>query len=183
MTIIIGWVENNEAWIGSDSAVTLGYKSLILPHSKYIGFYVGKEKRPFLVGVAGSLRVSQLVESVSLPAHNNNPRKFVLKFVETVRERLKDSGAIIEENSEQSGDFKMLMVYGNKLFTAHTDFGVMESSDPFAAIGSGQDYAMGVLSALRDTMSPRDCIHNALRITSRYDIYCSPPLRMKHITL
>lgn len=176
MTIIIGVVENGAAWIASDSAVSLGDQVLTSLHPKYFEIPIGKQKRPLLIGVAGNLRIAQLIEGVEMPHEGDEPRQFALKLAEAIRGHIRERGAAVDEQGEQYGDFQMLAIWEGRIFAIYGDFSVLEPDTKIVAIGSGQTAARGALYALRDTdLDTRERITEALGAAAHCDTHCAAP--------
>ena len=60
---------------------------------------------------------------------------------------------------------------------------VIKIEDDYAAIGSGDDLALGVMSALYPNMvNPINIITRALEISSKYNIGISPPFYVEALS-
>lgn len=172
MTCIVGIVERKTVYIGGDSASVAGWTSRITRLPKVF------KKGPFLIGYTTSFRMGQLLEhSLQVPAQaqtdRDDMRYMVTVFVEHVRTLLKDRGmAKIEANAESGGQF--LVGYRSRLYSVQSDFQVNEMADGFDAVGSGAEYALGAISALRG-VSPIPRLKRALEISARFNMgVCGP---------
>jgi len=171
MTCIVGLVERGTVYVGADSASVSGWTSRVTRLPKVF------RKGPFLIGYTTSFRMGQLLEhSLHVPAQGkerDDMRFMVTVFVEHVRQLLKDRGmAKVEANAESGGQF--LVGYNRRLYSVQTDFQVNEMADGFDAVGSGAEYALGALAALRGK-PPAQRLKRALQISSHFNMgVCAP---------
>jgi ATP-dependent protease HslVU (ClpYQ) peptidase subunit len=87
-------------------------------------------------------------------------------FIDAVRECLKSYGWASKANeSEQGGTF--LVAYLGQLFQVASDYQVGRPLDGFAAVGCGDDIALGALFASAH-LSGRDRAELALRAAERF---------------
>ncbi|MCA9874546.1 MAG: hypothetical protein KC441_12845 [Anaerolineales bacterium] len=169
MTTIVGLISYGRVWMGSDSLISDGMQKLSLPHPKTFVRYVGE--RPLCFGVAGSARISQLLEQLELPAYHKkaSPRAFLFDLAEALRECLKDKGAGIEERGQQGGNFEVLVAFDGELFVIQSDFSILETRGDFVAVGSGQYYALGSLFSTEASPDPAWRLRLALMAAEHYD--------------
>ncbi|MBK8937137.1 MAG: hypothetical protein IPM79_05715 [Polyangiaceae bacterium] len=172
MTCIVGLVEKKIVYIGADSASVSGWTSRVTRLPKVF------KKGPFLIGYTTSFRMGQLLEhALQVPAQpaseRDDMRYMVTVFVEHVRQLLKERGmAKIEANSESGGQF--LVGYRSRLYSVQADFQVNEMADGFDAAGSGAEYALGALAALRG-VPPVRRLKRALEISAHFNMgVCAP---------
>lgn len=140
MTCIIGAIDNGKIYMGADSAGVGGYA---LWRRKDRKIFINGE---FLIGFTSSFRMGQLLQyDFTPPQKKENQDIFefmVTDFVESVRECLKKGGySKIRENEESGGTF--LVGYRGRLFTIESDFQVAEIFHDFAAVGCGDQIALG----------------------------------------
>lgn len=177
MTCVVGLVDKKTVYIGADSASVSGWTSRITRLPKVF------RRGPFLIGYTTSFRMGQLLEhALEVPlqgAETNDRRYMVTVFAETVRALLKERGvAKIEANTESGGQF--LVGYRGHLYSVQSDFQVNEMADGFDAVGSGAEYALGALAALR-TMKPLPRLKRALEISAHFNMGVSPPFFLRSI--
>jgi hypothetical protein len=173
VTIIAGIVDGDSVWLGSDGRASNGMQFSSLLKSKLIGRAVGK--RPLVIGVAGSMRIAQIVEFLPLPKVGRQPDAytFMLGLAEMMRVGLRERGAGAEMNGEQWGEFEVLAAFGGRMFLIQSDYAVIEKS-PHWAIGSGAAYALGALCASPESQ-PHARLQQALEAAARFDPYCGRP--------
>ena len=166
MTCIVGLVHEGVVYIGGDSAGVGGMSLTVRADEKV--FRNGE----FLMGFTTSFRMGQLLR-YSLKPPRRHPaddinQYMVVDFIDAVRECLKAGGyASKEKETEQGGTF--LVGYSGHLFTVDSDYQVGIPEDGFAAVGSGQDIALGALFATQGQATPRDRVLTALRSAERFN--------------
>ena len=91
----------------------------------------------------------------------------VVDFIDAVRECLKAGGyASKKDDVESAGTF--LVGYQGHLFEIESDYQVGIPEDGYAAVGSGQDIALGALFATQG-QEPRSRVLTALRSAERFN--------------
>lgn len=181
MTCIVGVVdrEQRKMWIGGDSAgVDGGFGLNRVAQPKVF------RKGPMLMGYTSSFRMGQLLQyKLELPKwdvtvdHEPNDAYewMVTKFIEAARRCLKNGGyANVKENVDRGGTFICLL--DCKVFVVHSDFQAMQVVEDYAAVGSGEDLALGSLhttDALNMGSVPR--IHRALEAATAFSAGVHPP--------
>lgn len=164
MTAIVGLVHQGTVYIGGDSAGVSGYSMTVRADSKV--FAVG----PYLMGFTTSFRMGQLIRySLAAPEPDGDLERFMsTAFIDAVRDCLKDGGWAKKENDREEGGTFLVGVRG-RLFTVEDDYQVGVSVDPYAAVGCGDELALGALYATaRSRMSPQRRVLTALRAAERY---------------
>lgn len=88
--------------------------------------------------------------------------------IDAVRDCLKAGGWAAEENDrEESGTF--LVGVRGQLFAVHDDYQVARAADGFAAVGCGDQIALGAMYATADAgMGPRRRVRTALAAAERF---------------
>lgn len=144
MTAVVGLVDSGRVYIGADSAATGGWHQTTLVESKV--WRAG----PYAFGCAGSIRAMQLLRHVfDPPAPTASLDRFLATtFADAVRVVLKDGGHVkISENQESSPDSRFIVGVAGRLFIFNGDLSSMEPADRCAAIGCGDEFALGALHA------------------------------------
>ena len=97
----------------------------------------------------------------------------VNQFVENARNLLKEKGFSKVESNKQSGG-QFLVGYRGVLYCIHKDFQVGQLSEGLESIGSGSDFALGAMKALKD-VAPVQRIKRALGIAAHFNMgVCAP---------
>lgn len=164
MTCIVGLKHKGNLYIGGDSAGVGGYKieSRVDPKVHEVG--------PFLFGFTTSFRMGQLLgHSFVPPKHPRNMpiHKFmVTKFIDAVRDCLKDGGYAQTRNGEETGG-TFIVGYKGHLFTVYDDYQIAETSDDYCAVGCGEDIAKGAMFASRNII-PVERVRQALQAAAHF---------------
>lgn len=179
MTCIVGLVERGTVHIGGDSASVAGWTSRVTRLPKVF------RRGPFLIGYTTSFRMGQLLQhalNVPLQKDADDMRFMVMTFAEAVRALLKEKGvAKIEANAESGGQF--LVGYRRRLYSVQQDFQVNEMADGFDAVGSGAEYALGAMAAMRGarSLSPTLKIKRALAVSAHFNMAVSAPFFVRSL--
>lgn len=185
MTIIIGLEDKNtgSVWMGGDSAITVWPNIVEASREKKI-FKLGDV---MLLGSAGTLRTTQIIRhGLSAFFRFQFPEESVMDYLvngvaEPMRNALKECGASkIEANEEMSQNW-WLLAYKGKVFEIDGGFSISNSTRGYTAIGSGRDYAMGAMLALKD-LEPKQRIMTCLKITGEFDSFVKPPYYVMELT-
>lgn len=172
MTAVAGVVHDGAVYIGADSAGVDGWSSTVRSDLK--AFARGQ----FAFGFTSSFRMGQLLRySLKLPevpARADAIEKFmVTKLIDAVRSCLTEGGWATKNNEHEEGGTFLVGVRG-RLFAVYDDYQVAESADGYAAVGSGQNLALGALYATqRMEVEPADRVAIALAAAEHH----SAPVR------
>ncbi len=176
MTLIVGLEHNNKVFMGWDSSSTDGW--LIRQTSLRKVFHRG----PFMIGYAGSFRLGQIIQyHLPIPEagdYKNDEEFMVSGFIEGLRMALKEHGGISEEDKQDEMELSLLVAYKGRLYQVEQDLQINHYRyDNFAATGTGEQVALGVLAALSvlTDLSPPDRIKLTLEIAGRMITSICPP--------
>ncbi|HEX6869586.1 MAG TPA: hypothetical protein VF163_00685 [Micromonosporaceae bacterium] len=164
MTAIVGLVQDGGVYLGGDSAGVSGYSLTVRADTKV--YHNG----PYLFGFTTSFRMGQLIHHALVPPKPKGAlEKFMsTTFVDAVRACLKDGGWARREAEREEGGTFLVGVRG-RLFIVHDDYQVGQAADGYAAVGCGDQIALGALYATADTgMRPRKRVKLALRAAQRF---------------
>lgn len=168
MTCIAAVAADGRVWMGGDSAGVDERFSLQSCDETKVW-----RSGEFLFGMSGSYRAAQLVRyQLTLPVDDGSmeARAYITgPFVDALRNVLADGGALTNRNGhpEEFTDSAVLVGYRGRLYEVMDDFGVGETSDGFAAIGSGYPWALGAMAATPD-LKPRRRVLTALKASERF---------------
>lgn len=174
MTCVVGLVEADTVYIGADSAAVQGWTRRTSRCTKVF------KRGPFLIGFTTSFRMGQLLEhSLVVPPQTDEQDDvafLVTVFVERVRTLLKEKGFTkVEQNNEKGGQF--LVGYRGRLYAVEADFQVSETHEPYQAVGSGADFALGAMAALEGA-APAKRVKAALEVAARFNMGVAPPFTL-----
>lgn len=143
MTCIVALKEKGTVWLGADSAGVGGYSIRSRADPKI--YRVGS----MLLGFTSSFRMGQLLGyKLKLP-DDTDPRVSVEKwmatdFIDACRTCFKEGGWMRKDHDVEEAGF-FLVAYRGRIFEVESDLQVAETLDPFAAVGCGEDLALGSL--------------------------------------
>jgi ATP-dependent protease HslVU (ClpYQ) peptidase subunit len=166
VTVIAGLVDNGTVLIGGDSAGVAGYQLTVRRDSKT--FVNG----PYVLGFTSSFRMGQILRHTftppTPPSDADIERFMCTTWIDAVRNVLKGAGwALVHEGQESGGTF-LVGIHG-RLFEVNGDYQVGENLDGYAAVGCGDDVALGALYATADAdMAAEDRVVTALRAAERF---------------
>lgn len=171
MTAIVGLVHDGVVHLGGDSAGVAGYSLTVRRDEKVF------TNGPYVIGFTYSFRMGQLLRYSFRPPEplgqgvektKDVPRFMATTFVDAVRETLK-SGGWLKKDSEQEEGGTFLVGAAGRLFEIASDFHVGEAADGYAAVGCGEDVALGALYATaRSRMAPQRRVRLALEAAERF---------------
>lgn len=184
MSCVVGLAHHGRVWLGGDSAANYGPQRVQYRTPKVF------RRGQFLLGVVGSFRLRDILHhDMNLP--RRRPRQsvenfIVSAFVEELRltcELLKfDLPSEGIEPSEAPGSGAALVAYGGRLFVLDWDYHVGEVHDPWMALGSGAEFALGSLYTSRNEhdpyWSPELRIRAALEAAAKYTGEVQAPFRL-----
>jgi hypothetical protein len=165
MTAIAGIAQNGAVHIGGDSAGVDGLSLAVRADTKVF------RKGPYLFGFTTSFRMGQLIRySMDVPRPKGGLEDFMATgFIEALRDCLKTGGWARKEHDREEGGTFLVGVRG-RLFAVYDDYQVAQAADGFAAVGCGDDVALGALYATANTgIGPRKRIKLALRAAERFN--------------
>lgn len=125
---------------------------------------------PFVIGYTSSFRMGQLLQhsfKAPVPPKRGDLLGFMVRdFVEAARAVLKQGGYTrIENNAEEAGEF--VCAIGRRIFVIESNLQIIESTEPFAAVGCGSSFALGALRALPQTTPAKSRCLAALKVGER----------------
>jgi len=177
VTCIIAARDENKIVVGTDSLYyrPAGYNS-----------YKNAEKifkiKGFVIGGAGSIRINQIVRYYFKPPIKSNSMddyEFMCSsFIDSLQACLKKNRMLktVEGVSQVGEAVYFLVVYNNNFYTIWSHFGVIQWVEPYAAIGCGENFSLGVLHALYNKeKDKKKLVEQALITTSYFDAGVKPP--------
>ncbi|MFI5757044.1 hypothetical protein [Streptomyces sp. NPDC051569] len=171
MTVIVGLVHQQRVYLGGDSAGVAGYQITLRRDPKVF------TNGPYAMGFTTSFRMGQLIHhAFKAPRPKGDLDRFmVTTFINTLRTCLKDGGWARKDNEqEQAGTF-LVGVHG-RLFAIDSDYQVGEPADGYAAVGCGDELALGALHATGAlSMKPRARLAAALAAADHHSAGVSAP--------
>lgn len=171
MTVIVGLVHKGRVHLGGDSAGVAGYQLTIRRDPKV--FRTG----PYVMGFTTSFRMGQLLHHALEAPHPTGclDRFMVTTFVDALRTCLKDGGWARKESEQEQAGLFLVGIHG-RLFTVDSDYQVGEPADGYAAVGCGDELALGALHATAALgLRPRERLAAALAAADHHSAGVSGP--------
>lgn len=171
MTVIVGLVHRKRVHLAGDSAGVGSYQLTIRRDPKVF------TNGPYVFGFTTSFRMGQLLHHAFQPPHPEGDlsRFMATTFINAVRTCLKDGGwARKDAEQEQAGNF-LVGIHG-RLFAIESDYQVAEPADRYAAVGCGEELALGALHATASLdLTPRQRLTAALRAADHHSAGVAAP--------
>ncbi|MEW2574613.1 hypothetical protein [Streptomyces syringium] len=171
MTVIVGLVHNGRVHLGGDSAGVAGLRLTVRRDPKLF------RNGPYVMGFTTSFRMGQLLHhAFKAPKPRGDLDRFMATvFVDKLRKCLKDGGwARKDSEQEQAGTF--LVGVHSRLFAVYGDYQIAEPADGYAAVGCGDEFALGALHATADLyLKPRERLGLALAAAGHHSAGVSAP--------
>ncbi len=174
MTAIAGVEHDGLVVIGGDSAGVAGWRLQVRADEKVF------RKGQMIFGFCGSFRLGQLLRhALTLPRRHQDDdvdQWLVVDFIDSVRQVLKDKGNAQKEKEQESADGSFLLGYEGRLYLVDSDYQVGRTVHGFAAVGCGDEIALGALHATaHTTMTPQQRVRAALEAAAEFSAGVRPP--------
>jgi ATP-dependent protease HslVU (ClpYQ) peptidase subunit len=181
MTCIVGIILDKEVFMGGDSCGSNYYTAGVQKNPKVF------RKGELIMGYTTSFRMGQLLEfNLTVPVRPENISDLVYiveHLIPAIRACLKAGGfAEVQNNKEEGGQF--LIGYRGGLYEIQNDYSALQSSLDYAAVGSGQQVALGALWATAG-QDPESRIKTALHAAVAHTPYVREPftiIKLEEIT-
>lgn len=168
MTCIAAIADGIHVWMGGDSAVSCGDDVTQCREPKV------RRWGSVLVGVAGSGKACQVALSARWPRYDGtDPFDWI---VAVLLPAMRDEGREAHGHGSLK-DLMLLIGVDGKLFRFRDETVWSDCSHDYAAIGVGEDVALGSLAETR-ALAPRVRIRRALKAASEHVSGVLPPWRM-----
>jgi ATP-dependent protease HslVU (ClpYQ) peptidase subunit len=166
MTVICALVEGSRVFMGADRGCSESSGEQVMCAASKI-FRLGDPEDGYLVGVAGSIRVEQVIRHAFPPprladAEDDEIDAVMYHFVEALRACLTKHRAVAEgKRGDELTETDLLVGVRGRVYTVQTDYAVLLAAEGYAAIGCGQLPALGALHAT-DGLDPERRVRLAL---------------------
>ncbi len=183
MTTIVGLVQDDEVWMGGDSAFSDEYTTQVT---------IMKDPKVFvnngvLLGFCGSARMGNLLRWSFLPPTQDirmDDEEYVhTVFIDAVRDTFREGGfAEIARNVERAVESAFLIGYRGHLYLVDEGFDVSTPADPYTSVGCGAQIALGAMHVSQALdLEPKDRIVRALKASERFSNGVRGPFVVQHI--
>lgn len=168
-------------WMGGDSAASCAGSGRLIIRNDTKVF----EKGEFLIGYTTSFRMGQLLKyqlRVGEQTVRDDLEFMSTSFIEAVRKVLKAGGFTKVENEQEEGG-AFLVGYRGTIYFVESDFQVGVNKCDYAACGSGEEFAMGVMHCLSGQMvTGEKAVLAALQAAECHNAYVRAPFIVKSQT-
>lgn len=184
MTSIVGIVDNSlstpRVWMGCESGASDDSIILAVKDKKVI------KNGKYLIGYAGDPGLGQLLHSIELPDPTNVKQENLLKFMrlsfsKTFRTAVDTYSPhpSAGDKDEDAGVAALIGVRGRLFEFDSGDYQLNEYDE--CAIGSGANFAFGVLYATAGYKDQKKRIQKALECSIKYSPSCLDPIHIDYI--
>lgn len=167
MTVIAAIKANGKVYMAGDRGAS--DDGLILNLAKPKIHKVGD----YLFGFAGTMDGQRIAYSFDPP--KPHPDEDFDVFIHTTF--LKALRSYYEEwwfPTDNDSDFCMLIAYGDKMYEHNaSDMSIMEYTNTYTALGSGEEYALGYLAALAGSKDPQQIVEGAVKTAIKFSPTCA----------
>jgi ATP-dependent protease HslVU (ClpYQ) peptidase subunit len=177
MTCIVGLRDSGRVIIAGDSAGTAGHQTTIRVDRKVFS------NGPYVMGFTTSFRMGQLLayalDPPKPPKRSSHMLGFmVTDFIDSVRDCLTSGGYATKEDNVETGGTFLVGVHGH-LYAIDSDYQVGIPSDGYAAVGCGDDIALGALYVTRSSdLTPEERCFAALKAASHHSAGVAAPFHL-----
>lgn len=176
MTCIAGIIDGGRVYIGGDSMGITGNGALSMTDPKVF------RNGSFLIGVSGTARLTQLLHYKWSPPQKpddvDTHRYLSTDVAESIRVCLKENGYSSVDSNVEAHDGRVLLGYDHGLYQLDGSYAVVRVADEYAAVGSGEEVALGALYATQGK-APRARIETALKAAVWHTPYVRGPFTVE----
>lgn len=184
MTCIVGIVDNSfstpRVWMGADSGASDDSIILAVKDTKVL------KNGKYLIGYAGDPGLGQLLHSIDLPDPTNVKQENLLKFMRLNFAKIYKEAVdyysphpAASKDDDDSGVTALIGVKGRLFEFDSGDYQLNEHDE--CAIGSGANFAFGVLYATSGYKDQKKRIQKAIECSVKYSPSCLDPIYIDHI--
>lgn len=172
MTCIIGLKHAGKIYVGSDGLGIRGWERFQDVRPKVF------RNGAFIIGASGTARLSDLIRhGWDIPTDESgryDERYMIRVFATGLRTLIQDNGGMGKyEERDNTGSWLIVGVNG-QLYEMDSSMSIGVPSLGYSAVGSGGEYALGALAALKDT-PPKERVLRALEIAAQFNAACGAP--------
>lgn len=181
-TCIAACVTESTLWMGADSNTYGWNHNLQSDKSKIVRHKVETDngEQPILMGVTGHVRVVNLLRyAIDIPERDGPLRPWLVNdLIAEIRSTFQDRGLVDDDNGREWFEGSILVGVEGELFHIGSGFDLVPIADNYSSVGSGAQYALGVLS---NAAMGRGSVELALQAAAKHDPYVNPPFTFETI--
>ena len=168
MTCIVAIEDEEDVYIGADKISSDGHIQTVDSQSKLF------QKDEFIIGCAGSWRAKQILEKQwnppeRLSKHETDRDYLIAEIVPSIMEIYEDQYYGKEEDGQKEKRSAIMVGYNGCAYMVQRDYAVLRNTDGFAALGSGDSFALGALEANKgSSFTPEKKLKEAVEAASRF---------------
>ena len=181
MSVVVAIKKGEVVYLGADSQVTRGGTRETLSNPNNYKIWKVKNVDGCFMGHVGLLREANIVKLMNnlvsdYDVYNNyvDYEYIVKSVVPSIFDELKKYGYLKDEQFVKEIESRFMFIFKDKIFTIGFDGAVIEVDD-YAAIGSGEDQAIGSLLSTEGE-EPVTRIVKAIKASAASDIYVDYPI-------
>ncbi len=174
MTCVVGIETKTGAIIGADSFIGSSAYADSKASAKVFSH------NGWTIGVAGSARFANLLEHVfewPQAPKTDDMGAVVRVAIDIGKAAAADDLCFSASSGQRSLESEVMLVAAGRIYTGASNLGMYRSRRGYAAIGSGDQYALGALHATKDH-PPRDRVLAALRAAAAHATTVVGPFRI-----
>jgi ATP-dependent protease HslVU (ClpYQ) peptidase subunit len=138
-----------------------------------------------LIGVCGQPRATQILHASFTPPEHPEEMSVMQyltdPFTNALRKALSKHGCLRTDAGVESFGSTLLIGYAGSLYTLESNFQLIELDYPYAAIGSGDEVALGALHVASEYVPAPVCVLSALAATEELSCGVRSPFRLYHL--
>jgi len=160
MTVIAGWHDKKQAWIGGDSGA-FDDTTVVITETK-----VWKTEDGYLIGAAGGFRIAEIAYDSGI----GDPHK--------LRDHL-EAWWVANSSAQSENDTDFLVVSTAGIWIIGSDFSVIRCRETYSAIGGGALASLSALFALDNvSMVGKERINVALKAAAYHTTHARAPFKI-----
>lgn len=183
MTVVVGITDGERVWMASDTLGVNGWDQKHDAGPKIIRRAVA-ESGECLIGVSGDGALLAMIRhDLDVPCSVRGDAwdadRWAYDVARKITDLCRDAKPDVMNESGKGMNASILLGFVGRLWTIATNQAWPVES--FAAIGSGDEYAMGVMHATETVgdLRPQERLYLAVQAACRFDLHCGGDLRLE----
>lgn len=180
MTCVVGFLdkESKTVYLGADSLGSNGFTKAVYQQKKV---FHSKDTKELIIGLCGrfnfqALEYENLLDEATLLKDGITREYLITQFIPRLKELVVKYNSNINSEGINYMDGDLLFGYKDKMFKIQGDYSLLEVTDNYDSVGSGEYFALGSLFTTENTdMKPIERIHKSLQSASKFNVGVSAP--------
>lgn len=184
MSCVVGIRQDRTIYMGGDGRLSSSSSMTAVAYPPKVVTY-----GQFIIGMAGAGRFTDLVYSAFRPPRDpmetDDYTYMVCNFIPALRRTLEEGGVDLDLAHDDGDMFQrpepgeLLVGWRGVIYMVGDDFSVNVAAESYAAIGSGDDAALGALYATQGWKRQEKRVLTALEAAARYVPSVGPPFTVE----